>query len=455
VDTKSGASLGSDTDSLARIWFAWIGDGTALVVMVLLVLALAWTLWALGRASARTARSGGAPERTGDALDPPYAEPGDLASLEQREQRFALAMMGAKDGLWDWNIDTDAVYVSPRGVEILGIPAPVLAKSATVLLSYMHPEDLPGFRESLTAHIRGDSPWFESEYRVEDAQGQTRWVLQRGLALRDGKDRARRMAGSLTDVTTRKLAEGRLREAKTDAEAAVRAKSDFLAHMSHELRTPLNAIIGFADMIRSEVQGPLENQKYVEYVDNIHRSGLHLLALINDVLDTAKIEAGKVVLDEGEVDLAGTVREVFELLAPRASRQGVRLVEDFPSVLPGFMGDARRLKQVLLNLATNAVTFSPEGGEVRIRIFMDGPRGLVIQVADRGIGMEPEDIPRVLEAFGQVHGDTTRDGEGTGLGLPLSKALVELHGGRLDIDSAPGAGTAVTVTLPPGRVIIG
>ncbi|MCF8481320.1 MAG: PAS domain-containing sensor histidine kinase [Rhodospirillum sp.] len=389
-----------------------------------------------------------------ESPDSRYIEPEELSSLERREQRFALAMMGVNDGLWDWNLDRDEVYVSPRAEEIINIPASELAKTSWVLISYIHPQDLPEFRRRIVAHIKGESAWFECEYRLEDPNGRARWVLQRGLALRDGNNRARRMAGSLTDITVRKEAELRLLEAKALAEAAAQTKSDFLAHMSHELRTPLNAIIGFADMIRSEVQGPLDHPYYPEYVDNIHRSGLHLLALINDVLDTAKIEAGRFELDEEVVDLIEVVREVTDLLMPRSKRQGVLVKEIFPTYLPGLRGDARRVKQVLLNLVTNAVKFSKPGGEVRIRIFLDGPKGLIIRVSDQGVGMNPADIPKVLEAFGQVHHETAKDSEGTGLGLPLSKALVELHGGKLSIKSAPGRGTIVTVTLPPDRVII-
>jgi PAS domain S-box-containing protein len=363
-------------------------------------------------------------------------------------------MMGANDGLWDWNLDTDAVYVSPRAEEIINIPASELAKTSWALISYIHPQDLPEFRRRIVAHIKGQSSWFECEYRTEDPEGRARWVLQRGLALRDERNRARRMAGSLSDITPRKEAEQRLIEAKAQAEAAAQTKSDFLAHMSHELRTPLNAIIGFADMIRSEVQGPLDHPKYPEYVDNIHRSGLHLLSLINDVLDTAKIEAGRFELNEEVVDLIEVVREVTDLLMPRSKRQGVTVKEIFPTFLPSLRGDTRRIKQVLLNLVTNAVKFSKPGGEVRIRIFLDGPKGLIIRVSDQGVGMDPNDIPKVLEAFGQVHHQTAKDSEGTGLGLPLSKALVELHGGNLQIKSAPGRGTSVTVIMPPDRVII-
>ncbi len=387
-------------------------------------------------------------------VDPLVTSAGELSSLAQREQRYALAMLGANDGLWDWNIDTDEVYISPRAGEILNIRPEELARTSWALLSYIHPDDLPEFRRKIVDHIKGKSPSFEVEYRIEDQDGRTHWVLHRGLALRDENGWARRMAGSLSDITRRKQGELVLMEAKNQAESAARAKSDFLAHMSHELRTPLNAIIGFADMMREQVFGPMPDDHYTEYVQNIVKSGEHLLSLINDVLDTAKIEAGKFELDDGVVNLLVLIREVTGLIRPRAERQGIVLRDDLPPFLPNIRGDERRLRQVLLNLLSNAVKFSLPGGLITVEVIVDGPNGLIIRLRDRGVGMNPEDIPRVLETFGQVNNQIARSQEGTGLGLPLSRALIELHGGRLRLDSALGEGTTVTVFLPPDRVII-
>lgn len=375
--------------------------------------------------------------------------------LADLEQRFSLAVLGANDGLWDWNLETDTIIFSPRARVVLHLATPDLMRPSRDLLGYMHPEDLAGFRAALIAHLKGETDGFEYEYRLEGGDGCVRWVLHRGLAARDATGRVRRMGGSVSDITRRKEAERTLMEARRGAEAAAQAKSDFLAHMSHELRTPLNAIIGFAELMEGAIHGPVEPAPYREYVDGINRSGRHLLALINDILDTAKIEAGRVELAETVVEIPALLTDTCTLLGPRLARRQVAVDLDLPACLPRLWVDERRLRQVLLNLLTNAVKFSPTESRVTLAAEVLGTDGLVLRVIDRGVGMKAEEIPKALESFGQVHGAQTRTLEGTGLGLPLSRALVELHGGRLDIDSHPGTGTTVSVTLPPHRVIVG
>ncbi|MGB0696549.1 MAG: PAS domain-containing sensor histidine kinase [Rhodospirillaceae bacterium] len=383
-----------------------------------------------------------------------FTEPGQLASLEQREQRYALAMLGGNDGLWDWDIDRDRVYISPRAEEILHIEADDISGSSWSLLQFIHPDDLAQFRTGLVDHIKGVTKHFESEYRVQDRKGRTHWVLHKGLALRDEKGWAHRMAGSLSDITRRKSTELSLIEAKKAAEEAAKAKSDFLAHMSHELRTPLNAIIGFADMMEREIMGPLKTPAYREYVEHISRSGRHLLSLINDVLDTAKVDAGVLSLNEEDVDLVAVVRDTIDLIRPRADREGVRLTLRIRQPLPRVLADPVRLRQIMLNILSNAVKFTPRDGRVDVLLRLSPRRGLVIIVADTGQGMAPEDLPVVMEIFGQVNSFTTKHLEGTGLGLPLSRKLIELHGGELLIESALGKGTQVTILMPLDRVII-
>ncbi len=254
------------------------------------------------------------------------------------------------------------------------------------------------------------------------------------------------------DVTESYEAETELRAAKEEAEVASRAKSDFLAGVSHELRTPLNAIIGFSEVMQTEMFGPLGDRHYQEYAEDIHESGHHLLSLINDILDLSKIEAGKFELHEEALSVPDTVHAALRLVRQRAEKGGVVISRAVAPRLPRLFADGRALKQVLLNLLTNALKFTPEGGKVTIGAELDPDGGLVFSVADSGVGMTPEDLERALTPFGQADSDIAREQEGTGLGLPLTKHLVEMHGGSLTIESAPGEGTKVSVAFPAERL---
>jgi signal transduction histidine kinase len=251
-----------------------------------------------------------------------------------------------------------------------------------------------------------------------------------------------------SEVTSHRLTEVKLRSAKEDAERADRAKSAFLANTSHELRTPLNAIIGFSEVIRSETFGPIDNPRYLDYLKDIHDSGRHLLRIINDILDLSKIEAGKATLDnEEQVELASAVEAAARMVQPQAEIEKVAVALDFDGPLPPINGSARMLQQVFINLLSNAVKFTPSGGKVTVRGEARAD-AVAISISDTGIGMSEEDVELALTAFGQVDSRMTRRYDGTGLGLPLAKAIVELHRGRLEIDSHPGRGTTVTVALP-------
>jgi len=251
----------------------------------------------------------------------------------------------------------------------------------------------------------------------------------------------------------REAAYEELRIAKDDAEAANQAKSGFLATMSHELRTPLNAIIGFSEMMLREVLGPLGNEQYKAYVGDIHDSGTHLLQIINDILDLSKAEAGKIDLAEDVFDLRDIMRSVGQLTAARVHAAELTQTVELPDDLPPISGDERKTKQVLLNLITNSVKFTPAGGSITITARWNLSDGLAVTVADTGIGIAEENLERVLKPFEQVDSSLSRQHQGTGLGLPLVKAIMEMHGGRLDLKSALNVGTQVTVVFPPGRVL--
>ncbi|GEM_PF-6046786 len=242
-----------------------------------------------------------------------------------------------------------------------------------------------------------------------------------------------------------------LQDAKDQAERANRVKSQFLANMSHELRTPLNAIIGFSQIIKDGVMGP-GKPIYADYARDIFGAGTHLLEIINNLLDISKIEAGKTELRDELVDPRTIVDDSVAAMRVHAAEKKIVLATDIPPATPLIRGDVLRLRQVLINLISNAVKFT-EAGHVRVSVAFDRTSGLSFVVADTGIGMSPDEITKALEPFGQVANAVTKKYVGTGLGLPLAKSLVALHGGRLEIASVKGAGTSIAVHLPAGRIV--
>ncbi len=251
-----------------------------------------------------------------------------------------------------------------------------------------------------------------------------------------------------SDVTEIRAAERRLLQARSQAETANHSKSEFLANMSHELRTPLNAIIGFSEIISQELFGPIGNDKYLEYIKDVHSSSLHLLSIINDVLDMSKIEAGKLELTKQAVVLQEVIADVIRIVRERASSRDIELVFDATAQPVVVWGDERAMKQIFLNLLSNAIKFSEESGKVQIRVIAETGGNAGVEVEDRGIGMDEQEQERALQPFGQAKPATTRNYGGTGLGLPITKGLVEAHGGTLAISSRVGEGTMVRVVLP-------
>src|SRR5215813_5013161 len=247
-----------------------------------------------------------------------------------------------------------------------------------------------------------------------------------------------------SDITDLKAYERKLIQAET----ANRAKSEFLANMSHELRTPLNAIIGFSEIIAHELFGPMGNTRYLDYMKDIHKSSLHLLSIINDVLDMSKIEAGKLELSKEPLNLRKLIGDVVRMMRERAESRHVTLMTQLAEEDVEVWADERAMKQICLNLLSNAIKFSKEGGEVCIRIVAAQPQLAAVEFEDQGVGMSEEELERALQPFGQAKPSTTRNYGGTGLGLPITKGLIEAHGGKLTIESHAGQRTVARISLP-------
>jgi signal transduction histidine kinase len=282
-------------------------------------------------------------------------------------------------------------------------------------------------------------------------------VVDRHLEAR-ARGEAQRMREHIVqlEATQKALTEtsSQLSAALEAAKAASKSKSAFLASMSHELRTPLNAMLGFSETMLAEPFGPVGSSRYREYLECIHTSGAHLLSLINDILDIARFDVGHGELKEELLDTAVEIADTMRMMRPQAEKAGVALLVDMAPELPHLRADRRRFRQILLNLLSNALKFTNLGGTVTVRVYRQA-EGLVMQVNDTGIGIAPQDFSKALEPFGQVDSSLARKYEGTGLGLPLTRQMVELHGGTLALDSVLGQGTCVTVNLPAWRLNLG
>ena len=293
------------------------------------------------------------------------------------------------------------------------------------------------------------TPFFEESYATAD--GVVRRWLTAKVPVADANGAVWGVATVSTDISDRARLEEGLRLAKEEAEAASRAKSGFLAAMSHELRTPLNAVIGFAEILHQQALGPVGVTEYVDYAGHILASGQHLLSLINDVLDFARIESGSLTLSIRPVDLVALLRGSLDMIARNATTAGVTLVRDITDQPVTIRADAQRLRQVMLNVAGNAVKFTPRGGSVSVTMRPDMRGGAIITVSDSGVGISEANLPHVFEPFWQADSGLDRLKEGAGIGLPLARQLIALHGGHLDLESRLGEGTKVTILLPEPR----
>jgi PAS domain S-box-containing protein len=370
-------------------------------------------------------------------------------ALGESEARFRDFATMTSDWLWETDREHRFTYIS-EGVRRFGQhPDTPIGHTRFEMIADTDPEPEKWIEHR--AVLERHEPFRDFVY-ARQFQGDPEQIVSiSGNPVFDESDRFIGYRGTARDVTAQVTAETRLRDAKMAAEAANVAKSQFLANMSHELRTPLNAIIGFSDMLAMGLTGELHAQQ-LEYARIINQSGQHLLEIVNDLLDLAKIDAGKFPLEADETEPCQLAHACFEIVREAAEAKAVQLSIECEAGLPTVIADERRLKQVLLNLLTNAIKFTGADGSVVLCVRRAEDRGLLFEVRDTGIGMTPEEITIALQPFGQLDTGFNRRHDGTGLGLPLARSLVELHGGSLQIDSEKGRGTTVAVLLSAARI---
>jgi PAS domain S-box-containing protein len=365
-------------------------------------------------------------------------------AMHRTSERLALAIEGSGAGLWDWRLLTGEIDYNARWAEMLGYSIDELAPlNAATRDRLCHPEDMQEANRHLRKHLAGETPFYECTMRLRHKQGHWVWVLERGrVTERDPDGQPIRMTGTHLDVTEQKLASEELRRARDAADSANRAKSRFLANMSHEIRTPMNAILGFGRLLgRDSNLGP----RQLHYLDTINRSGEHLLALINEILEMSKIEAGRTQLLESDFEIHGLIRDLEGLFVLRTEEKGLFLkFEVAPDVPPCLHADGGKIRQVLLNLLGNALKFTERGG-IRVRVVSDPSSMVCIDVIDSGCGLAAEELPGVFEAFEQTQ--SGQQAGGTGLGLAISRQFARMMGGDVTVSSTPGQGSTFRFTF--------
>ncbi len=355
---------------------------------------------------------------------------------------------------WEWDLETGVIITNEEGVKLLGRDPSVGQPTPEWFFSGIFAPDKRLFRSTIISGIKSGEP-IQLEYRFMRGNNHEDlcWLHMDCAFERDKNGKVVRMVGAARDITKEKNLASTLIAAKEEAELANRAKSTFLANMSHELRTPLNAIIGFSDIIRDEMLGPIGTPAYLDYATDINTSGTHLLGIIGDILDVSKIESGKMDFHDETVDLAEVIQSCSTILDQRIKEGRLTFEIDIPETFPCLRADGLRLKQIALNLLTNSVKFTPPGGTVRFAAEITGDGNAALTFSDTGKGIEAEDIPLVMRPFFQSGDMHNSPQEGNGLGLYISRSLVELHGGELKLESTVGEGTTITVTLPTDRII--
>ena len=367
--------------------------------------------------------------------------------LREARLRFERAIRGTQDGLWEWDIGQETLWVSPRYEAILGYREGEVSATARTPSALVHKDDLPVYRSATRDHFEHEAP-FDVEVRMRTRSGAYRWMRVRGEAQRGSDAKPLRLAGSIQDVTGAREARDALIRASEAAQAANRSKSAFLANVSHEIRTPMNGIIGMTSLLLDTSLDPAQR----DFAETIRASANSLLTVINDILDFSKIEAGKLDIESIEMSLSDNINEVLAMLSFQSAAKNLRLGVDVEADVPRrVLGDPQRIRQCLINLISNAIKFTPSGevvAAVSVAGRQDGRVLVRFEVRDTGIGIEPETLRTLFQPFVQADSSTTRHFGGTGLGLSIVRRLVEMMGGEVGVESVPGRGSRFWFLLP-------
>jgi PAS domain S-box-containing protein len=360
--------------------------------------------------------------------------------LKSAQERLSLAQRASHSGIWDWNIPAGTLYWSDEFMELFGLEAAATTPSFDIWRRTLHPDDLGPAEERVLAAVKDHRPLF-NEYRIVLPTGGIRWIRAYGDTIYDDHGRPLRMIGICLDVTEAKS----LAEAAASADAASRAKSEFLATMSHELRTPLNSVIGFSALMLDGLSGEFTAEQRHQLAI-IKRSGEQLLEMVSEVLNMARIEAGKLEIESGPVDLSALVREQCDLMRVQATERGLDLVYCDSGQETVVLADGKRVRQVLRNLVSNAIKFTDQGS---IRVSVDASDGMAkVTVVDSGIGIPRAEQSKLFVPFGRVQRPGERERYGTGLGLVISRRLVQAMAGEIGLVSEAHAGSTFWFTLP-------
>ncbi len=372
-------------------------------------------------------------------------------AVREAEQRFRGMFENSVSGIYQIAPEGRFISANPAMAEILGYrsAAEMMENMKDIASIYINPEDRKSFVDKLL--FEGRVSGVETQVMRKD--GQKIWVMENARVVRNERGSVEYFEGSIWDVTERKEAEAAMSNARLQAEISSRTRMEFLANMSHELRTPLNAVIGFSEIIKDEVMGPLGVPVYKEYAQDIYDSGNYLLKVISEILEVSKIETGNRELALTNFKLAKALKSCMIIMATRIEQAKVEVHLDISDDLPELMAEELGIKQVMLNLIGNAIKFTPEGGRVDVTAKVQDSGELYIDVKDTGIGMTKDEIKKAMQPFGKVDTAFSSMKAGTGLGLTIVDSLVSLHGGRLEITSESGKGTLARVVLPAFRVI--
>jgi len=367
------------------------------------------------------------------------------SELRESEDRWQLALRGSNDGIWDWNLKTNAVFFSTRWKEMLGYTNDEIANHFDEWKKRVHPDDLGWVTEAIQDHLAGKTLFYRVEHRLRCKDSTYKWILARGQALWDEAGNPIRMVGSHTDITPTKQMEEALRQQAETLAEANRLKDEFLAVVSHELRTPLNPILGWVQLLRTRKLDAVASDRALEALE---RNAKLQKQLVEDLLEVSRIIQGKLSLTVSPINLVTIIEAAIEIVRSAADAKGIQLKCLLDQSVGLVSGDANRLQQVMWNLLSNAIKFTPEGGQVQVQLTRVATCA-EIAVSDTGIGIKPEFLPYVFDRFQQQNSSTTRSYGGLGLGLAIVRHLVELHGGTVRVDSpGEGQGTTLKVHLP-------